>query len=135
MGNGEKMMKNLESNNVYRDEGKIAFTNKELMETKNPVIYHHTGRRKPWNYVGAPYGAIWLRYYKKSPYGNIPLELEDIKPQKTVPQISPVPPVPQPIPDVITGNRVFKKVTKGNGRVHIHFFGLKIASYNGRRKK
>jgi len=48
-----------------------AFTQKELSETQNPVIYHYTGPNKPWNAAGLKYGLIWLGYCKKSPYRDL----------------------------------------------------------------
>lgn len=50
-----------------------AFTQKEVIETQNPVIYHYTGPNKPWNAAGLKYGLIWLRYCKKSPYWDLVL--------------------------------------------------------------
>lgn len=43
---------------------------------ERPVIYHYTGREKPWKYFDLKYALIWLRYYKKSPFGNDVLLLE-----------------------------------------------------------
>ncbi len=56
--------------------GIIAFTNKEIQEVRNnPVIYHYTGKYKPWNSYNLRYALIWLRYYKKTAYSTYPLTL------------------------------------------------------------
>ncbi|MBQ3785545.1 MAG: glycosyltransferase family 8 protein, partial [Alphaproteobacteria bacterium] len=47
----------------------------KLMQ-EHPVIYHYTGREKPWNCFDLKYALIWLRYYKKSPFGKDRLFLE-----------------------------------------------------------
>lgn len=41
---------------------------------KQPVIFHWTGREKPWKYDDTILASEWLRYYAKSPYGSMPLE-------------------------------------------------------------
>ena len=43
---------------------------------KQPVIFHWTGREKPWKYDDTILASEWLRYYAKSPYGAMPLERE-----------------------------------------------------------
>ncbi len=52
---------------------KIAFTETDINETKNPVIYHYTGPNKPWNTLNLKYSIIWLRYYNKTAYKDIEL--------------------------------------------------------------
>jgi lipopolysaccharide biosynthesis glycosyltransferase len=41
---------------------------------KSPAIIHYASPRKPWANYFAPYSNIWYKYYKLSPYANIPLK-------------------------------------------------------------
>ena len=68
------------NDSIYRSEKcLIAFSNKEREETFNPIIYHYTGRIKPWNSKNLKYSIIWLRYYSMSPFSDIELKLEELE--------------------------------------------------------
>ena len=54
----------------------IGLTPQQVIEVKeHPMIYHYTGPQKPWRYFDLRYSAVWLRYYKKSPFGDKNLDL------------------------------------------------------------
>ncbi len=63
--------------NIYESSlALICMSMQELVDLKqNPMIYHYTGSQKPWRYFDLRYSAVWLRYYKKSPFGDKNLDL------------------------------------------------------------
>lgn len=63
--------------NIYESSlALICMSMQELVDLKqNPMIYHYTGPQKPWRYFDLRYSAVWLRYYKKSPFGDKNLDL------------------------------------------------------------
>ena len=63
--------------NIYESSlALLCMSTQELIDLKqNPMIYHYTGPQKPWRYFDLRYSAVWLRYYKKSPFGDKNLDL------------------------------------------------------------
>ena len=63
---------------IKKDDGNKYSDIYELI--KDIVILHMTGNKKPWKYKeNVPMSGTWLKYYKLSPYKNVPLifKIED----------------------------------------------------------
>ncbi len=52
----------------------VFYTPKEVREAyENPVIFHYTGKEKPWNYHDLFLANEWYRYFLLSPFFDKPL--------------------------------------------------------------
>lgn len=66
---------------IYETEKAQLFYTKGVLEEtlKNPLIFHYTGKRKPWVYNDITLSEKWFSYYKKSPYKNVDLKRKSYK--------------------------------------------------------
>lgn len=52
----------------------VFFTKREVMcACDDPCIFHWTGALKPWKYYDVPLAHIWWKFYRKSPFADVPL--------------------------------------------------------------
>lgn len=65
------------SNIKHFERMRVVFSGKEIREAvENPTIIHWTGAGKPWRYYDVLLAHEWWRYYKMSPYKDVPLHRE-----------------------------------------------------------
>ncbi|MCQ2107897.1 MAG: glycosyltransferase family 8 protein [Fibrobacter sp.] len=65
------------SNMKHFESMRVVFSGKEISEAiNNPTILHWTGAGKPWKYYDVLLAHEWWRYYKASPYKDVPLHRE-----------------------------------------------------------
>ncbi len=72
---------------IYKDrkQTQIVYSDREVLEAaEDPVIFHYTGFKKPWIYNNLPFSLRWYMYYMKSPYNNIPIELQEYKTEELI---------------------------------------------------
>lgn len=55
---------------------------------KSAVIIHLGSHEKPWIYKMGYLSSLYMKYYKKSPYRNIPLRLRDMEEEERLIQVS-----------------------------------------------
>lgn len=62
------------SNLKHRKSLPIFFSEGEVQSAlSDPLIFHWTGPLKPWKYYDVPLAHEWWKVYRRSPFGDIPL--------------------------------------------------------------
>lgn len=62
------------SNLKHRKSLPIFFSEGEVQSALcDPLIFHWTGPLKPWKYYDVPLAHEWWKFYRRSPFGDIPL--------------------------------------------------------------
>lgn len=60
-------------------EANAFYTKQEIDDAINsPVIMHYTGDRKPWKYANLQFSWKWYKYYKMSPFKDLPLDRQEL---------------------------------------------------------
>lgn len=96
-----------------------ASTFYDTAELKNafedPVIFHYTGKEKPWNYKDLFLAREWYRYYLLTPFADI-----ELKRQYYANAIK---------PKLKWYHKVFYKEKTSDGMRHIYFLRIRVFSY------
>ncbi len=56
----------------------VEFPHRRSEVFRNATVLHFGDKKKPWQYKMGYLSKLYMRYYNKSPYKNIPLQLEEV---------------------------------------------------------
>ncbi len=94
----------------------IFYDAKELEDAfGDPVIFHYTGKEKPWKYRDLFLAREWYRYYLLTPFAQVPLEREYYS--ETVK------------PKLKWYHKIFYKEKTPDGVRHIYILRIRMFSY------